>query len=119
MAYRNDFCWYQQNKPSVSKVKFRQDSNCYKRVIEAAELSYANKSKEYITSQRLGSCNLRQFANSVLSNGRLVIPPLFNGPVVLPSASDKTELFAEIFSENSNLDDSGLCVYLASSLEPV
>ena len=61
-----------------------------------------------------GSCN-----NGVLNNGRLAIPPLFNGLVVLPSASDKTKLFAEIFSENSNLDDSGLCVYLASILELV
>lgn len=31
---------------------------------------------------------------------------LFRGPVVLYFAYDKTELFAGIFSENSNLDDS-------------
>ena len=36
------------------------------------------------------------------------MPPLFNGPEVLPSASDKTKLFAENFSKNSNLDDSGI-----------
>ena len=33
---------------------------------------------------------------------------LFNGPEVLSSASDKAKLFAENFSKNSNLDDSGI-----------
>ena len=32
---------------------------------------------------------------------------LFNGPEVLSSPSDKAKLFAEKFSNNSNLDDSG------------
>ena len=36
------------------------------------------------------------------------MPPQFNGPEVLPSASDKAKLFAENFSKNSNLDDSGI-----------
>ena len=36
------------------------------------------------------------------------IPPLFKGPEVLSSASDKAKLFAENFSLNSNLDDSGV-----------
>ena len=36
------------------------------------------------------------------------IPPLFNGPEVLSSASNKAKLFAENFSLNSNLDDSGV-----------
>ena len=34
--------------------------------------------------------------------------PLFNGPDVLASASDKAKLFAENFSKNSYLDDSGI-----------
>ena len=37
-----------------------------------------------------------------------VNPPLFNGPEVLFSASDKAKLFAENFSLNSNLDVSGV-----------
>ena len=37
-----------------------------------------------------------------------LIPPLFSGPEVLSSASDKVKLFAENFSKNSNLDDSGI-----------
>ena len=36
------------------------------------------------------------------------IPPLFHGTEVLSSASDKAKLFAENFSKNSNLDDSGI-----------
>ena len=33
---------------------------------------------------------------------------LFHGPEVLSSTSDKAKLFAENFSKNSNLDDSGI-----------
>ena len=91
IVHRNHFFHlYQQNKSSESKVKFRQASNHCKRVLEAAKLAYATKTKESITSQKLGS-----------------LPPLFNGPAVLSSASDKAKLFAKNFSKNSNLDDSG------------
>ena len=36
------------------------------------------------------------------------MPPLFNRSEVLSSASDKAKLFAENFSLNSNIDDSGI-----------
>ena len=36
------------------------------------------------------------------------MPALFNGPEVLSSAFDKAKLFAENFSKNCNLDDSGI-----------
>ena len=98
----------QKDKSSDSKVKFRQASNRCQRVLEAAKLAYANKTKEYITFQKLGSHDFWQIANSVLNKGKSAIPPLFNGPEVLPSASDKAKLFAENFSKNSNLDDSGI-----------
>ena len=39
-------------------MKFRQDINHCKRVLEAAKLAYANKTKESITSQKFGSCDL-------------------------------------------------------------
>ena len=42
--------------------------------------------------------------------GKSAIPPLFNGPEVLCSASDKAKLFAENFSKNFNLDDSGIAL---------
>ena len=99
------FCLYQQNKSSESKVKFRQASNCCKSVLEAAKLAYANKTKESITSQKLGSRDFWRIANSVLNKGKSAIPPLFNGLEVLSSTSDKAKLFAENFSKNSNLDD--------------
>ena len=99
---------YQKDKSSASKVKFRQASNCCKRVLEAAKLEYANKTKESITSQKLGSCDFWQFANSVLNKGKSAMPPLFNRPEVLSSASEKAKFFAEHFSLNSYLDDSGV-----------
>ena len=36
------------------------------------------------------------------------VPPLFNNPEVLPTASLKSKLFAENLSTNSNLYDSGI-----------
>ena len=45
-----------------------------------------------------------RIANSVLNKGKSAIPPLFNSPEVLSSASDKAKLFAENFSKNSDLD---------------
>ena len=109
IVHRNHFCYlYQQNKSSESKVKFRQASNRCNRVLEAAKLVYATKTKESITSQKLGSRDFWRIANSVLNKGKSAIPPLFNGPEVLSSASDKAKLFAKNFSKNSNLDDSGI-----------
>ena len=43
---RHHVCLYQKDKFSDSKVKFRQASNHCKRVLEAAKLAYANKTKE-------------------------------------------------------------------------
>ena len=55
IVHRNhSFRLYQREKSSDSKVKFRQASNHCKRVLEAAKLAYANKTKESITSQKLG-----------------------------------------------------------------
>ena len=45
---------------------------------------------------------------SVLNKSRSAIPPLFNRPEVFSSPTDKAKLFAENFSLNSNLDDSGI-----------
>ena len=47
------FCLNQQNKSSESKVKFRQASNHYERVLEDAKFAYAIKTKESITSPKL------------------------------------------------------------------
>ena len=86
IAHRNPlFHLYQQNKPSESKLKFRQASNHCKRVLEGARLAYANKTKEYITSQKLGSWKFWKISKKVLSKGKSAMPPLFNGPEVLSS----------------------------------
>ena len=85
IVHRNHFfCLYQKDKSSDSKVNFKQTSSHCKRVLEAIKLAYANKAKQFITSQKLGSDDFWQFANSVLSKGTsAAIPPLFNGPEVL------------------------------------
>ena len=109
IVHRNHFFrLYQKDKSSESKVKFRQASNRCKRVLEAAKLAYDNKTKEPITSQKLGSRDFWQMANSVLNEGKSAIPPLFNSLEMLSSASDKAKLFTGNFSKNSNLDDSGI-----------
>ena len=102
IVHRNHFFrFYQQNKSSESKAKFRQASNRCKRVLEAAKLAFATKTKESITSQKLGFRDLLIVSSTKVN-------PLFNGPEVLSSASDKAKLFAKNFSKNSNLDDSGI-----------
>ena len=59
IVHRNHFFHlYQKDKFSLSKVKFRQASGCCKSVLEAAKLAYANKAKETIFSQKLGSQDL-------------------------------------------------------------
>ena len=88
--------------------KFRQASNCCKRVLKAVKLAYANKKKDSTTSQKRSSQDFWQIANRVLSKGKSAIPTLFNDLEVLSSATDQAKLFAENFSENSNLDDSGI-----------
>ena len=71
--------------------------------------------KESITSQKLGSRNFWQIANSVLNKGKSAIPPIFNGPEVLSSAFDEAKLFAKNFSKNSYLDNLGICLPIFTS----
>ena len=106
IVYRNDFfCLYQENKYSELKVKFRQASNHCKRGLGVIKLVYTTKTKDSITSQKLGSRDFWQIASSVLNKGKSAIPPLFKSLGVLSSASDKAKLFAKSFSKNSNLDE--------------
>ena len=64
--------------------------------------------QESITFQKLGSQDFWRIANSVHNKGKSAIPPLFNGPEVLSSASDKAKIIAENFSNNSILDHTGI-----------
>ena len=65
--------------------------------------------KSYSLEIKNGFCQSIQdfwrIANGVLNKGKSAIPPLFIGPEVLSSASDKAKLFPKNFSKNSNLDD--------------
>ena len=61
-------------------------------VFEAAKLAYSSKIKESITSQQLGFQDFWQIASSVLTKGKSAVPPVFNGPEVLSSASNKAKL---------------------------
>ena len=54
-------------------------------------------------------------ADSILNKGKSAIPPLFNDPKLLSSASDKAKLFAENISKNSDLDDSHISLPVFSS----
>ena len=74
-------------------------------ILETAKLAYADETKEFIISQKLGPWYFWGITNSVLNKGQSVIPPLFNGLDLLSSASDKAKLFAENFS---NIDESGI-----------
>ena len=108
IAHRNHFFYlYQRDKSAGSRALFRQASNRCKRVVESATNCYVEKKKESIVSKKVGSCDFWRIAKSILNRGKSAIPPLFNGPEVLTSASEKAKLFAELFSKNSNLDDSG------------
>ena len=75
-------------------MKFLQASNRCKRVLKTAKLAYANKTNKSITSQKLRSGDFWRIANSVLKEGKSAIPPPFNKPEVLSSASYEAELFA-------------------------
>ena len=55
------FCSHSSWKSSESKVKFRQAINICKRVLEAVELAYANKTKASIFSQKLDSLKFSNY----------------------------------------------------------
>ena len=77
--------WLVQISSFVCKVKFRQASNHYKRVLQAAKLAYDNKAKESIISEKRGSGNFWQIGGNVLIKFRSALLPLFNGPEVISS----------------------------------
>ena len=68
-----------------------------------------------MNSKKLGSRDFWRIANSVLSKGKSVIPPLFTRPELLFSASAKVKLFVKNFSKNSNLHDSGISLSVFTS----
>ena len=73
------------------------------------------KQKKSISSQKLGSWDFWHIANIVYNKGKSSVLPLFNGPEVFFSASDKAKLFAKNFSRNSNRDGSGISLPVFST----
>ena len=110
IVHRNHFRLHQKEKSSDSKVRFRQASYHYKRVLEAVKPAYANKTKESITFQKLDSRVFWRIANSVLNKGKSGIPPLFDGPELLQNCLLKTFLRTLILMNMVSL-------YLLSLLE--
>ena len=111
IAHRNlYFHQYQREKSSHNKVLFNQARNHCKSVINNAKSTYQQETHNRISSQKIGSRDFWRIIKSVTSNKRSSIPPIFNGPEVLSSSKDKAELFSNIFSTNSTLDDSGHAV---------
>ena len=94
---------YGKNKPSESKTKLREAGNCYKRVLGAAKFEYAKKTKESITSQKLGCQDFWRIANSILNKVTSAIPPLFNSPRCCLLIKKNC-----LLKKNSNLDDLGI-----------
>ena len=101
---------------NLLNLKFRQASNHCKRVLEAAKTAYTNKTKEFITSQKLGPWDFLRIAYSVFIKGKSAIPLLFNDPDVLSFSSGKEKLFPKTFPKISNLDGS-VSLYLFLNLE--
>ena len=89
-----------------SKHLFHEAQN-RERVLEDAKQQYANSVAGSISTQRLGSRDFWQIANSVLNNNKSSIPPLFHGSEVLTSPQDKANLFGDNFVSNSTLNDEG------------
>ena len=109
------FCLYHQSKSSESKLKIRQASNHCTTVLQTAKPANASKTKESILSQKIGSGDFWQIANSVLKKDKSTTLLLFNGLEVLSSASDKAKLVTKNFSESSNLYSSGISFTIFSS----
>ena len=56
-----------------------------------------------------------RIANNVLNKNKSAVPSLFNSREVLFPLYHKAKLFAEKFSKDSDLDDSGICLLVFSS----
>ena len=116
IVHRNHFFrLHQQNKSSESKVKFRKLVIVAKGFLKLPNLHMLLIQKRPSFPRNLALVTFGELLIMFSTKGKSVIPPLFNGPEVLSSASDKAKLFAKNFSKNSNLDDSGISLPVFSS----
>ena len=96
----NHFCLYLKNKSAEFQVRFRQVSNHYKRVFEAAKLAYKLIKQESIPSLKLV---LQLFAGLLIVNLALLYLLLFSGLELFIAVSDKAKLLPKNFPRNSNV----------------
>ena len=111
IVYRNLFFHlYQQNKSFESKVKFRQASNCWKKVLEPAKLAYANKTKNPSFPRNL--------ALGTFGELPIVFSTKVNLLYLLYSMAWRyclVDLFPKNFSKDFNLDGSGISLPVFTS----
>ena len=107
IAHSNHFYHLYVRNPEEYTEPFRAARNEHTKIIRNAKESYANSIKNKIGDQQLGSREFWRITNKVLGRGKSSVPTLINGPEVLSSSVDKSNLFAKNFSSNSNLDDLG------------
>ena len=106
IAHRNYyFHKYQRNSSIENKNLFTKARYSCKSILKDAKL-YQQRVHDQIISQRIGSRGFWRIIKSIRNSKKSSIPPLFNGPEVLSSSKDKAELFSNLFSSNSTLDDS-------------
>ena len=72
------------------------------------KFAHANETKESITSQKIGSRDFWQIADSVLNTDKSAITPIFNDPEVLSSTSNKIK-------NSTPVDGSGISLPVFSS----
>ena len=93
IAQRNHFFHLHQKKTA-----FRQASNHYKKVLEAAtKLAYATKQKSLSVPPKKTFLTFGQWLIVLSTKGKSTIPLLFNGPEVVSSASDKPTCLLKTF----------------------
>ena len=81
-----------------NKKLFCDSHNHCKRILRDARSNCAETTPCSFASQLIRSCDFWRICNSVLNRGKSTIPPLFNGPKVLTTSTDKAKLFARKFS---------------------
>ena len=106
IVHRNHFfCLHQQNKSFESKVKFRQASNCCKRVHEVAKVAYATQNSPSLPRNlALGTFGKLLIAFSTKVNLLYLLYSTDQRSCLLHQI--KQNYLLKFFSKNSDLDDS-------------
>ena len=94
----------------MNKVQTQTYKWLLQKFFGSATLVYSINERVSITTQKQSSNDFCQIVNSVFNKCKSAVPSVFDG-----SASEKARFLAEIFSENFNLDDSGISLFDFSS----